>query len=147
MKKTKLWFVQIGTFFISSLAILLSYFASYESTKLVLAYSIIVGIIFWTTLITGIALIFVIGRNFATEGKKQKVGVVRFFSNKFALWCDIVMLVFLALTLIVCILKVESFWGSIVLAIFVFSFEMHCVLNGKFGDLLIESRRSKNEEV
>ena len=101
------------------------------------AFSIVVGLLFWIGLVTGIAMAFVLKKKNGREIEKSKnVGLIRFFKNKFAICCDIAMILLFVASVIVVAKKTEAFIGSVMIGLFVFAFEMHCVLNGKIFEYI-----------
>lgn len=94
------------------------------------------GILFWLSLIGAYALFFFVNRSrkvFLKHIKKDVTsppGLVRFFSNKPAKLADIATLASLVLFTIFALFT-DSYFIYVFLSVFVFSFQMHCVLNGE----------------
>lgn len=146
MGKKKLLHVQIISFLISSVSLSLTSFVSYEDGVAKKVFSIIVGLMFWIGLAVGIALIFVLkNKTKNCLDNEKSVGLVRFFKNKYAICFDIAMAILLIASIIVIMVQTESFIGSVVIALLVFSFEMHCVLNGKIYKCLMKTGDKNNE--
>lgn len=146
MDRKKLLYVQIISFLISSVSLSLTSFVSYEDGVVKKVFSIIVGLLFWIGLAVGIAFIFVLKSKTENCFENEKgVGLVRFFKNKFAICFDVAMIVWLIASIVVIAIQTESFIGSVVVALFVFSFEMHCVLNGKIYKCLMKTGDKKHE--
>lgn len=146
MNKKKLLYVQIISFFISSLSLSLTSFVSYEDGVAKKVFSIIVGLLFWIGLVVGIIFIFILKNKTKNCLENEKgVGLVRFFKNKFAICFDVAMIVWLIASIVLIAIQTESFIGSVVIALFVFSFEMHCVFNGKIYKCLMETGGQNDE--
>lgn len=113
------------------------------------------GIMFWLSLASAYSLMIFVDvkrRNFLKQNKKAKKkrlpGIIRFFSNPAAKCADIASAVSLLLLIIFSFLT-ESYFNYILLALFAFSFQMHCVLNGE-NYLYINSLKAeenKNDEI
>ena len=98
------------------------------------AYNIIIGIIFWLTLIFGMISLFLARKNInGIKEIKRGIGLIKFFQNK------IIGLIILTIatdgTLYICYI----FFSAVT-----FTFIMHCILNGKmFNCLIINKKRSE----
>jgi len=101
---------------------------------------IMAGVMFWVFLILGIVsqvLLAIWFRQACSKNKewriqKQKIGIFTIGKNKFSVVADIVLLIS-AVTFVVLMIftRGTGYISYIVLTILVFSFSMHCVLNGK----------------
>lgn len=114
----------------------------------------VIATMFWVSWIAIIAATLLLSRVRESALRKKPdltryrgVGVVKFFQNKYAVVADIVMSValiaFVAVILWAEHLLVLSF---ILLAILIFSFGMHCILNGVNYKFVTEIRRRKKHE-
>ena len=95
------------------------------------------GALFWIGLIGTVVMAVHItksrckSREFAAAHPNHKqLGLVHFFQNTSACICDGVMLVSIAGFVITRILAALTVWPFVFLSVFVFSFGMHCMLNG-----------------
>lgn len=98
------------------------------------------GVMFWVFLILGIVsqvLLAIWFRQACSKNKewriqKQRIGIFTIGKNKFSVVADIVLLIS-AITFVVLMIftRGTGYISYIVLTILVFSFSMHCVLNGK----------------
>lgn len=61
----------------------------------------------------------------------KQLGLISFFKNKEAVIADIAMFVSIVCFIVTRICTDNIYWLFIFLALFVFSFGMHCILNGK----------------
>lgn len=136
LKKTKYknaLIASIGVFAMSSMSFLLipiSYFGGIKVQRF-LAY--MVGVLFWTGLIIGLIITFILGkvRKKANYQKYAMPGVICFFKNKKGKICDIVMIFSVALFIFI-----RLFFSNyillwiIMLTISIFSTYMHSILNG-----------------
>jgi hypothetical protein len=100
--------------------------------------NIISGIVFWLSLIVGVVTQVILSRTVKkTLGRgylksKKKIGLISFFSNKYAAIFDIVMVAGCIGMIFSSIFS--SYFGYlsyIIWFVFIFSFIMHCILNGK----------------
>ena len=137
MKKQKcmFWISAFG-FFAMSLSFLFIYQdIMYIGTSI---RKVIAGIVFWVMLIIGIAaqiMLYLslrksIKADFTT--KKRKIGLICFFSNRYAAVADL----FMTLSVITLIISyaftdASNYFNYIILSVFVFSLSMHCILNGR----------------
>lgn len=119
----------------------LSFLAMSPASKLALnegndTLLIATGIVFWLSLVTAYALFIFVNfrrKQFLKKQNKEKknaVGLIRFFSNTPAKIADIATVAGLLLFLVFSILT-DSYFIYVFLAITVFAFQMHCVLNGE----------------
>lgn len=99
--------------------------------------TICAGLFFWLGLMGTLTMALVINRNRKIDKKFKKefpklkqLGIIHFFQNKYACIADVAMFIslvgFLISELWINVLFVSFFF----LAVFVFSFGMHCMLNG-----------------
>ena len=101
---------------------------------------IMAGVMFWLFLILGMVsqvLLVILFRQACSKNKewriqKQRVGIFTIGKNKLSVVADIVLLIS-AVTFVVLMIftRGTGYISYIVLTILVFSFSMHCVLNGK----------------
>lgn len=137
-KSKKMILAQIISFAISSLMICLSPICSYDEEKAKMIMSIIISVFFWIGLIVGIIFNILLSKD--NKLLKGKMGIISFFKNKAAIIFDILFVISLILSLIVVVSKTALAIGSVAIAICIFSFEMHCVLNGKcFNKLILKA--------
>lgn len=100
-------------------------------------FTYISGIMFWMGLIGTIAMAFYISysRRKSLEfakiyPKHRRLGLIHFCQNKRAFICDAMMFISLIGFIITRILVEMSIWPYIFLSVLIFSFGMHCMLNG-----------------
>ena len=119
----------------------LSFLAMSPASKLALnegdnSLLIATGIVFWLSLVIAYALFIFVNfrrKQFLKKRNKEKksaIGLLRFFSNTPAKIADIATVVGFLLFLIFSIFT-DSYFIYVFLAITVFAFQMHCVLNGE----------------
>lgn len=135
-----LLYISIACFFLMSLTFLIMPIKiSEERTKLI---SCLIGAAFWITMAAGIIMQIILARRRASwetknvirrkRGYRSKIGVIAFAQNPLALVADIscaVSLIVFIGTMI--ITKSTGYSCYIALSVFVFTFCMHCILNGK----------------
>lgn len=149
MKKQKymFWISTLG-FFVMSLSLLFMYQdILYIGMPI---REVIASIVFWVMLIIGILvqiMLYIsmresIKSDFAT--KKRKIGLICFFSNRYAAVADLLMIVSMIILIISFILTdASNYFNYIILSVFVFSFSMHCVLNGRKFYYMIHNKYFK----
>ena len=134
-----------------SIAILLMPFASMkkEATQIPMFIS---GGGFWIGLIGTVAVAVMINnarKRSDRLGKKRpemkQLGLISFFKNREAKIADIVMFVSIICFIVTRICTDNIYWLFIFLASFVFSFGMHCMLNGKNYIYLNQEVRGEEE--
>lgn len=127
-------FVAFDIIFATSIIVLPFVLTSDEA---MVPYRFLVGALFWIGLLGLIATAVWIntkrrrsnGFKIASEGKK-KLGAIHFFQNYYATAADIIMLVsLLAVILLEWVANRQSLAISTI-GVFIFSFNMHCMLNG-----------------
>ena len=111
---------------------------------------VIASIVFWVMLLIGILvqiMLYIsmresIKSDFAT--KKRKIGLICLFSNRYADVADLLMIVSMIILIISFILTdASNYFNYIILSVFVFSFSMHCVLNGRKFYYMIHNKYFK----
>lgn len=103
--------------------------------SMVLTY--ILGIMFWIGLLGTIAMaVHITLSRRRSKGFKQiypnhkRLGLIHFFQNTEAFICDVLMFISLVGFIITRIWVGTTIWPFIFLSILIFSFGMHCMLNG-----------------
>ena len=134
---------QRGTFYlyiaflaVLSVSVLLMPFGIKIADKsMMLTY--ISGILFWTGLFGTIATAICITvsrcrcKDFAKARPNHKrLGLIHFFQNTEAFVCDLLMFISFVGFIITCIWVGTTIWPFIFLSVLIFSFGMHCMLNG-----------------
>lgn len=132
-------YISIGSFFLMSVSFLLMPidFAAKEMSK----GSIVVGIMFWASLVLGVATQVLLGyarktwfvRNRIRRSRtKSRVGVIAFLQNVPACIADGLLAVSLiALSVAVVVTDATGYLCYVFMALTVFAFCMHCIFNGK----------------
>lgn len=112
-----------------------------EGIRKIIGY--ILPAIFWVALILAIALQVVIAKKNQAVGKGWW-GVVLFFKNKASLVFDILFILsVIAVAVVLFVDKLNQFVVFSIFSTFVFSFEMHSVLNGKHFNYLLMKEDNK----
>lgn len=96
----------------------------------------IAGISFWIFLLLGIAtqvILFVrLRKNQPQSSRKQRIGLLSFFQNIGGIIADsVTVLSFVGVVISMLVTDSRGYICYVFLSLFVFSFCMHCVLNGK----------------
>ena len=139
----RLLLMQITAFLISSIAIGFMPLGSYYDGKPQRIIAIVFGIVFWLFLLIGIALSIVIRNLNKAKKVTGKLGVIRFFKNKYAKMADVILIISFVLSVIIIALESSVYFGAVVFCFFAFSFEMHCILNGKYFNALFINKSNK----
>ncbi len=135
-KQQKMFCLYIAFLFLLSLAVFIMPFGfKVEHKTMILTY--LSGIIFWVGLI-GTMIMAVYITNSRKQSKKftkkfpncKQLGLIHFFKNKPAFICDILLFISLIGFIITRICVGTSVVPFIFLSFFIFSFGMHCMLNG-----------------
>ena len=114
---------------------------------------VIIGLVFWLSLIGAIVLV-VLGAaamrreysNADPTGKRTLPGVFAFFSNKFAVAADVVLIISAICMLILILLKKTNVYlAFVVLFVLILSFYSHCMLNGRIFNTLIKNNEKEIE--
>lgn len=121
-----------------------------EKTRLIM-YCI--GALFWIGFIGTIVMTVRINLNRKTSyrfhevyGNKKQFGLIHFFQNGEALIVDVIMFISIAALIIVEICNANLQIISIIIAVFVFSFGMHCMLNGMNYKYINYSKYAKEQK-
>lgn len=133
--------VSVFSFLSLSISFLLMPLGSETSNGSLSVYTLVAGIMFWVSLFLGIVTQCVLShrrkmwyvihrvRRLRTG---QKTGLVSFFENPFAAVADIALIITLiGLIITVVLAQGGEYLYYILISVLVFSFSMHCILNGK----------------
>ena len=111
-------------------------------------FEILTGILFWLPLIIGVILQVVLSLNYKKNISKdmtdnKRFGAISFFKNKIAAVFDVISIISLITFIAMLIFtNATSYFCYILISLFVFSFCMHCILNGKiFNSLFTENNK------
>lgn len=118
---------------------------------------IVVGSLFWLGLSAGVVSQILLTKELKgtlaamkrSPRRKRGIGLITFLSNRYAAAADAVMVLSLILLILSLFLsRAFGYFCYIIWFVFLFSFSMHCVLNGKnyYSMKLIEKRSVKYEE-
>lgn len=110
-------------------------------------FEVLTGILFWLPLIIGAILQVVLSLNYKKNNKNmidnKQFGAISFFKNKIAAVFDVISIISLITFIAMLIFtSATSYFCYILISLFVFSFCMHCVLNGKiFNSLFTKNNK------
>lgn len=133
--------LSIFFFLMFSVSFLLMPLGSETPTENISAYTMVAGLMFWISIIMGIVTQCVLAHRrrswyvihrIRKVRATQKFGVISFFKNSYATVADAVTI----LSLIGLVIAMIATQGTgyicyVLVSLFVFSFSMHCILNGK----------------
>lgn len=141
IKKDLIWLsISITSFFLLAISFL---FMPLEKK----IFQIIAGVMFWLFLILGIMSQVILSflfkkacfKNKEWRVQKNRIGIFTIEKNIFAVVADIVLLISaVVFTALMMLTRGTGYISYIVLAIFVFAFSMHCILNGKVYSYICE---------
>jgi len=137
-------------FLISSSTFFLVPFASFEEKGLAYNLAYIIGIGFWMGLLLAIVFTSLLSSLRLKEEKKAKnkklsnsrIGIAKFFSNNIAKTFDIIFFISLIGQVVVLMIDTYIMVEVVILFMLVFSFEMHCVFNGKNYLYILKNKES-----
>lgn len=127
IKRTELF--SFISFFVSSLSFAFFDCIDYQGVGISLVLGYILPALFWIGIIIGVAFQIVISTKLKITRKKH--GVISFFKNKVAVVVDIIAILSLIISIFIIVLDANHKIAFIIFSIFIFSFEMHCITNGK----------------
>lgn len=133
--------LSIFFFLMFAVSFLLMPLGSETPTENISAYTMVAGLMFWISIIMGIVTQCVLAHRrrswyvihrIRKVRTTQKVGLISFFKNSYAIVADVVTI----LSLIGLVIAMIATQGTgyvcyVLVSLFVFSFSMHCILNGK----------------
>ncbi len=133
--------ISIFFFLMFAVSFLLMPLESEVPTENTSVYSLVAGLMFWSSIIMVIVTQCVLAfrRKYWFETHRirkvrasQKIGVISFFENIYATVADIVsILSFIGFIVSTIVTHGTGYICYVLLSLFVFSFGMHCVLNGR----------------
>lgn len=141
LKKQEL--ISILAFVFSSASFMLFYFVDYQKNNFTKALGYLLPAIFWLGLIIAVVMQILISLKLKMEVTKNKIGVVSFFKNKYAVVFDVLMIVSIIITLILLVKHVNNFIVFLIISLLIISFEMHCILNGKYFNTVFLDKNNK----
>ncbi len=141
LKKQEL--ISILAFVFSAASFMLFYFVDYQKNNFTKALGYLLPAIFWLGLIIAVVMQILISLKSKMEVTKNKIGVVSFFKNKYAVVFDVLMIVSIIITLILLVKHVNNFIVFLIISLLIVSFEMHCILNGKYFNTIFLKENKK----
>lgn len=110
------------------------------------------GVMFWVSLAGTISIALFIthkrkkSKEFANaDSGSKRWGIIHFFQNKPAIICDVLLFVSLIGFIITRVLSETTIFPFVFLSLFIFSFGMHCMLNGSNYNYINYQKRSVTE--
>ncbi len=142
MNRKKVDYVWLGISIISFLILAISFLLMpLGGTEDNSVYSMVAGIMFWVSIVIGISAQCVLsgrrkswnkGHKNLKNKRSQRIGVISFFRNKYAVAADITAIVSLiGLVIALAATQAVGYICYVFISVFVFSLSMHCILNGK----------------
>lgn len=145
MKSKSYLLISIISTIVLSLNFLLIPLSSYISFLDARWYQILTGLVFWISLIVLIISQILLSKKAEVSTEiKNKIGLITFFKNRYSAIVDIVMFIsFILLIIFLFVFDSSNYVHSITIALSVFSFCMHCILNGKHFNMLLKEEEKK----
>lgn len=133
--------ISIFFFFMLSVSFLLMPLGSETPTESISLYTLVAGLMFWISIVMGIVTQCVLAyrrkdwyviHRIRKARASQKIGFVSFFKNTYAAIADVVA-IFSLIGLVIAMIATHGsgYICYVFVSLFVFSFSMHCILNGK----------------
>ena len=163
MKRRKfdcIWFaISVVSFLLLAVSFLLMPIG--ETDGGLTTYSIIAGVMFWSSLVLGTASQMILSHrrkmwyviNKVRRARhSRKIGLISFFENVYAGIADVTFIISLiGLVVVLIVTQGTGYICYILMAALVFSFAMHCILNGKIyyhivnQNKILQAEKSKSE--
>lgn len=137
--------LQISLFFISNIGLFLSQFSIKNNGQKNQLLAFFAGVLFWGGLILAVVFTILINKTANQKNSNNKSGIITFFSNKTAAIFDVTMIISSIIFVTILIVNSMSNVVIVVFSIFIFSFEMHCVFNGKNYKYIISKLGEKKD--
>lgn len=148
--------LSICSFFIMSADFLIMPIGNSFADQNMKWFDILTGTIFWGFLISGIVLFVLFSKKcrkymINSDGnnyKKKAIGILSFFSNRYAIVSDICLIFSIVFFVTLMIFTNRtSYICYISIMLFAFFISMHCILNGKYFNYLLKNQEvEKNEK-
>lgn len=144
-------------FLMLSVSFLLMPLGNEASTESISLYTLIAGLMFWISIIMGIITQCVLAyrrKNWQAIHRikkarvAQRIGLISFFKNSYAAIADAAtILSLIGLVIVMIATQGSGYICYVCISLFVFSFSMHCILNGKvFYYVVNQNKLSQNME-
>lgn len=152
-KKTDVIWLALSIFFFTALAVsfLLMPLGGDRLTDSISGYALAAGVMFWISVIMGIVTQCVLsyrrkawyGIHHIRKGRtSHKIGVISFFKNVPAIVADIVAaLSLIGLVIVMVVTNGTGYICYISVSLFVLSFSMHCIFNGKIYHYVVNQNK------
>lgn len=128
-------------------------FVSIEGTMIQKTLAYIIAFLFWISIIFEIVLVRLSDKERRKSGKRfyirrkinqSPIGMFSFFKNKEAIVVDIIFIISIVSIVIIICMHAKASWIIIsVVSIFILSFNLHCILNGRNYRYLKELKNKK----
>lgn len=133
--------VSVLSFLMLAVSFLLMPIESENTQDKISATALVAGVMFWVSIVIGVATQVVLSarrkkwyseNRIKTDKKEQKIGLISFFKNIYSIIADIASAISL-IGLVVAMIVTHStgYICYVFVSAFIFSFSMHCILNGK----------------
>ena len=150
IRQRKFLLFVISLLVLSASIVLMPIGTAYKEKSIILL--IIAGLLFWLGLIG--TLWTAININLSRRASPvfnelypnlRKFGLIHFFQNRPAIIADIAMFASIVMMIVVKLLGKNNVWQFVAIALIVFTFGMHCILNGI--NYIYVNYRSRREKV
>lgn len=131
---------------ICALSLFLIIFTDYKAEGFAKVMSITVSLMLWISLFVGYIFMILFYRKSSDKKLKGKIGLISFFTNKFAVITDLLMILSVILMVVLSLLNVyTNVIYALLVSIFFISLNLHCVFNGKIFNNIISKKRGREE--
>lgn len=133
--------------FLSSFSLVIIPFSDFKGTNIQKVLAYVIGASFWLLLIVAWAIQIILSKRLKSEPKK--IGLISFFSNKFAIAADVITLISLIASIVMTIISssfvIPEIISYLIISVFFFSLQMHCVCNGKVFKYILKINSNGGE--
>jgi hypothetical protein len=139
IRKLKTWFsISIGCIGLSSASLLMIPFADFRGSPPQKAIGYVIGTVFWAGIIAGYIIFWLLSRSrkqIPSNGRctKPRIGIISFFRTFTGMIADVICgLSLIGLVIAIAVAGDHAGWFTFLLiAVFIFSLQMHSILNGE----------------
>lgn len=147
---SRLLHISIVGFLLMSLTFLLMPLNDTPPEEGINFFKIIVGLMFWLFLIVGVVTQIILLKKFKKHEKKKgkrRIGLLSFLQNREAAIFDLLCFIgLIAVAYISIFTDGTMYFAYVSMTVFVFSFCMHCILNGKIYNTL-KKKPTQNPKI
>lgn len=145
--KRKLPLLSVIMLAISASTIILSSFTDYNSDGMVRIMSLVLSICFWMGILIGYIYMFIFYRKKDKKNLKGRIGIISFFTNRYAVVLDVIMILDILLIVVLSLINFKmALVYSLLLGILFLTINLHCIFNGRVFNNSLRGREIKNDD-